>query len=207
MTDESLSTKLWRISSSEGLPCPARLKLHRENRMHKRQIALYAGAFAVLALHLVIPARGRAAQTRAVNDIQVVRNPSPAPSGGASTIRGRTLEVAQSAASVVVDFNGDGASDILWQNQSNGLLSSWRMSGVDRLDGVFLSPNWVADTRWKIVGTPDLNRDGRADILWQHDQGWVAIWFMDGERQISGELLTTSNLSDLGWRIVATGDV
>ena len=103
-------------------------------------------------------------------------------------------------------------SDILWQNQSTGLLSAWRMSGVNLLEGVLLSSNTgapalVPDTQWKIVGTPDLNGDGRADLLWQHDQGWVAVWFMDGERQIRGDLITTSALSDLGWRIVATGDV
>ena len=46
----------------------------------------------------------------------------------------------------------------------------------------------VTDTQWKIVGTSDFNADGRTDLLWQHDQGWVAIWFMDGERQIAGSL-------------------
>jgi hypothetical protein len=139
---------------------------------------------------------------------RAARNPSPNPRAGALTIGGRTFVVAQNgAAIVVVDFNSDGASDILWQNQSNGLLSSWRMNGVDRLDGVYLSPRVVADTQWKIVGTPDLNHDGRTDILWQHDQGWVAMWFMDGERQIMGDLLTKSPISDTRWRIVATGDV
>jgi hypothetical protein len=142
------------------------------------------------------------------------RNPSTAPRAAALTIGGRSFVVAQNGATVaVVDFNSDGASDILWQNQSTGLLSAWRMSGVDLIQGVLLtlpdgsSPALVSDTQWRIVGTADFNADGRTDLLWQHDQGWVAIWFMDGERQIAGTLITERPLSDLGWRIVATGDV
>ena len=105
------------------------------------------------------------------------------------------------------DFNNDGAGDILWQNQSNGVLSAWHMSGVNLVEGVLLSPPIVYDTQWRIAGTPDFNGDGRPDLLWQHDRGWVAVWYMDGDRQISGSLITQSPLSDPGWRIVATGDV
>ena len=81
------------------------------------------------------------------------------------------------------------------------------MSGVNLIQGVRLSPGQVTDTGWKLVGTADFNADGRTDLLWRHDQGLVAIWFMDGGRQIAGTLVTSSPLSDLGWRIVATGDV
>ena len=145
---------------------------------------------------------------------RAARNPSSAPRAAALTIGGRNFVVAQNGATVVVvDFNSDGASDILWQNHATGLLSAWRMSGVDLLQGVMLTlpngstPAIVSDTQWRIVGTSDFNGDARTDLLWQHDQGWVAIWFMDGERQIAGTLVTQSPLSDLGWRIVATGDV
>ena len=145
---------------------------------------------------------------------RAARNPSSAPRAAALTIGGRNFVVAQNGATVVVvDFNSDGASDILWQNHATGLLSAWRMSGVDLLQGVMLTlpngstPAIVSDTQWRIVGTSDFNGDARTDLLWQHDQGWVAIWFMDGERQIAGHLVTESPLSDLGWRIVATGDV
>ena len=125
---------------------------------------------------------------------RAARNPSSAPRAAALTIGGRNFVVAQNGATVVVvDFNSDGASDILWQNQSTGLLSAWRMSGVDLLQGVMLTlpngstPAIVSDTQWRIVGTSDFNGDARTDLLWQHDQGWVAIWFMDGERQIAGD--------------------
>ena len=155
----------------------------------------------VLLLSIAIVAL---AQTGHIGDTQTGTLP---PRAAELTTGDGTFAVAQDAASGVVDFNGDGASDILWQNQSNGLLSAWRMSGVNLIEGVRLSPGQVTDTGWKLVGTADFNADGRTDLLWRHDQGLVAIWFMDGERQIAGTLVTSSPLSDLGWRIVATGDV
>ena len=49
---------------------------------------------------------------------RAARNPSSAPRAAALTIGGRNFVVAQNGATVVVvDFNSDGASDILWQNR------------------------------------------------------------------------------------------
>ena len=33
---------------------------------------------------------------------------------------------------------------------------------------------------WHVKGTGDFNGDGKADILWQNDNGKPAIWLMDG---------------------------
>ena len=124
--------------------------------------------------------------------------PAPTPS---PTPTGNTAERARA------DFNGDGSSDILWQNTGNGNIATWRMSAENLLSALPLSPGTVADLGWKIVGSLDLNKDGRPDILWRHDNGLVAIWFMRGETLLSAELLTPNPIADLGWRVVATGDV
>ena len=34
---------------------------------------------------------------------------------------------------------------------------------------------------WHVKATGDLNGDGKADILWQNDDGTPAIWLMDGQ--------------------------
>ena len=34
--------------------------------------------------------------------------------------------------------------------------------------------------QWHIEGAGDFNSNGKADILWQHDNGQAAVWFMDG---------------------------
>jgi hypothetical protein len=33
---------------------------------------------------------------------------------------------------------------------------------------------------WHAVGAGDFNADGKADILWQNNDGTPAVWLMDG---------------------------
>ena len=64
------------------------------------------------------------------------------------------------------DFNGDGHSDILWQNTTTGQASIWEMDGNTRIGGGPVTPN--PGPTWKAVGTGDFNDDGNSDILWQN---------------------------------------
>ncbi len=66
------------------------------------------------------------------------------------------------------DFNGDGDSDILWQN-ANGQVAIWEMNGTnsDRREAT-VSPN--PGPNWKAIGTGDFNGDGFSDILFQKRQ-------------------------------------
>ena len=63
------------------------------------------------------------------------------------------------------DFNGDGKSDILWQNTS-GQAAIWEMNGTNIIASPALSPK--PGPSWKAVGTGDFNGDGKSDILWQN---------------------------------------
>ena len=33
---------------------------------------------------------------------------------------------------------------------------------------------------WKIVGVGDFNGDGKPDLVWQHKDGWLSLWYMNG---------------------------
>ncbi len=103
------------------------------------------------------------------------------------------------------DFNNDGSTDILWRNNA-GFLSLWLMDGTKLIRITNLNPRRLSDPSWKIIGTGDFNRDGKVDILWRSDAGFVSIWLMDGENLIAGVELNPNQVADTSWKPVATGD-
>ena len=83
----------------------------------------------------------------------------------------------------VGDFNADGNADLLWRDNSSGALVEWLMNGSSiigsgsvTLSGTPVNP----DPGWHVVEIGDFNGDARADILWRHDNGAIAEWFMKG---------------------------
>ena len=63
------------------------------------------------------------------------------------------------------DFNGDGKSDILWQNTVTGQRIIWLMNGTAFQSSVSLG---TVGTSWSIAGSNDFNGDAKPDILWQN---------------------------------------
>ena len=78
------------------------------------------------------------------------------------------------------DFNGDGKSDILWQN-SNGTAAIWLMDGTNAMSVGAAGP-FNPGPSWQIKGSGDFDGDGKSDILWQGRQ-WHARDLADGRHQ------------------------
>jgi hypothetical protein len=80
------------------------------------------------------------------------------------------------------DFDGSGASDVLWRD-SGGFIGMWRLnkSLVPLVEQIGFVPS-----NWSIVGQRDFDGDGKADILWRNTSGDVALWLMDGSTIIDG---------------------
>ena len=79
------------------------------------------------------------------------------------------------------DFNGDGFIDILWR-QATGGVSIW-FSNVNAAQNnlpyiAYTTGLGSVPTSFSIVQTGDYNGDGASDILWQDNQGNIAIWFL-----------------------------
>lgn len=104
------------------------------------------------------------------------------------------------------DFDGDGKADLLFQD-NGGFLAAWFMDGATLVSANYLIPSNIGDTAFRIVGTGDFNSDGKEDILFQHTDGTVALWLMDGTFQSTASLLSPSNPGDRNWRVVGTGDL
>jgi hypothetical protein len=84
------------------------------------------------------------------------------------------------------DFNGDGARDLLWYNQTSGKIVLWHMNAsVVRLTGVFTNPASVGNNNWVVRAVGDYGRGaGRVfdaqDIVWQNTTSKkIVVWHMD----------------------------
>jgi hypothetical protein len=100
------------------------------------------------------------------------------------------------------DFDGDSQTDLLWRNKAQGWLSVWFMNGIVMREGRSLAPTGVADVGWSIQAVNDINGDGRPDIIWEHTDGRIAAWIMNGHTMTSGVLFTPDRVVDPNWRIV-----
>jgi ELWxxDGT repeat protein len=110
--------------------------------------------------------------------------------------------LADTPSAALNDFNGDGHSDILWQN-ARGQASVWDMNGNSLIGGgpVTSNPGPV----WTAIGTGDFNGDRRSDILWQNaSTGQASIWEINGNA-LSGGGPVSSNPGP-SWNAVGTGD-
>lgn len=107
----------------------------------------------------------------------------------------------------VGDLNRDGRPDLIWQHRTQGKVSVWTMNGTTMIEGHLLSPDTIADGRWKIIGAADYDLDGHTDLFWRHDTtGQLAAWRMNDSTMVGGMALTPQAVTDLQWRIVALTD-
>jgi hypothetical protein len=126
---------------------------------------------------------------------------------GVVTIAEQPIIVTQ-APSEKTDLNLDGWSDLLWQHQTEGWVAAWLVDNwLQCLEGTLLSPAQVPDLQWKIAGAGDFDGDGRSDLVWQHADGRLTAWLMNGVIATAGVSLTPSQVADIDWRIAAVGDL
>ncbi|MCW3098268.1 MAG: hypothetical protein JWL77_3886 [Chthonomonadaceae bacterium] len=103
----------------------------------------------------------------------------------------------------VGDFNGDGKSDLVFQNQTTNQVAIWFMNNYVYVGGVLMP--FTPPTGWTVVGAGDFNADGFPDIAFQNQTtGQIALWYMNNSTYINGTVMTT--VPAAGWKVVGAGD-
>jgi hypothetical protein len=123
------------------------------------------------------------------------------------------------------DFNGDGDSDILWQNTTTGQSEIYLMNGST----VASTGTLNSTSNLTAIGTGDFNGDGNSDVVFLNTTNNTAqIWTMNGTTEVGSPINVGSpaltgaetkfvllgaedvngdGYSDLLWQDVTTGDV
>ncbi len=103
------------------------------------------------------------------------------------------------------DFTGDGITDLLWRNSVTGdiYLQPFNSSGLPSGGTVIYRE---ANAAWKIVATPDLDGNGRADILWHNSSTGQVFAILSGGTGVlaTGFIYTEPNTQ---WQIAGVGDL
>jgi FG-GAP-like repeat len=103
------------------------------------------------------------------------------------------------------DFNGDGDSDLVWQQPASGLVEIQLLQGNASVGGGLIANNPFS-AGWKIVAAGDFDGNGSADLAWQNQStGLVELQFLSGSTAIGGGAID-NNPFGAGWSVVAAGD-
>jgi len=103
------------------------------------------------------------------------------------------------------DFNHDEKPDLLVQDR-NGRLVAWMVDHVRVVSTALLNLGNPIDLAWEVVGADDFNEDGRPDVVFQHRNGTLALWRLDGFAAASAALFSPSHPGDTDWRVVGVTD-
>jgi Ca2+-binding RTX toxin-like protein len=101
------------------------------------------------------------------------------------------------------DFNGDGKSDIVWQNGGTKQVEVSLMDGatVAGHSAALAAPNLT------VIGTGDFNGDGKSDILFANASGQAVVWFMNGTAHTGTKTISHAMTPGDNWAVSGAADV
>ncbi|MBN1676651.1 MAG: C10 family peptidase [Kiritimatiellae bacterium] len=108
----------------------------------------------------------------------------------------------------VGDIDRDGTSDVIWHNQSSGLVVFWLLNADGtRKSGGLVTADAISPT-WQLSGVGDIDRDGSVDLLWHNQQsGLVVYWLLNATGTLKSDGLVTADAISPTWQLSGVGDI
>jgi hypothetical protein len=121
----------------------------------------------------------------------------------------------------LIDLNGDGQAEALWQNQRSGDVCSWSFKNgafqyaENILDGAKIisagiQRRLIGPPSWQVAGVGDFNADGKTDVLWQNPQtNETELWEMNGTTIAAASIGTSTMLPRQAtplWQAIGVND-
>lgn len=109
------------------------------------------------------------------------------------------------AGAIETDLNGDGHVDIILQH-GDGRFARWLMNGTQFIDSKLLRDGKQLGAGWRTVGFGDFNADAKVDFLFQHNDGRMGSWLMNGAQFLQNVRLAAGRVAPPGWSAIGVAD-
>jgi hypothetical protein len=105
------------------------------------------------------------------------------------------------------DFDANGSSDIIVQNQADNRVSVWYLGGASGVERIAAPVIAAAASGWRVAASSDFDRDGHPDIVLQNDSSFaVSIWYMSGPTGATIRSSPVVAYAVPGWRAIGAAD-
>ena len=106
------------------------------------------------------------------------------------------------------DLDQDGWADLVFQDETSGALTVWKMEGLTRAGALTPSPASPPDGTFLLSGVQDYDGDGVRDLLWlNRGAGRVVQWLLDPDlARTSSRLTNPPQAAGAEWELVASAD-
>jgi hypothetical protein len=111
------------------------------------------------------------------------------------------------------DMNGDGVTDLVFQDPVTGRVLIWTMDSANRTKQASELPiaqSWAQNPgpNWKVVAVIDMNWDAVPDLVWQDNTGALAAWNLDANQfVIATPWFVLNQPADPAWTVVGAADI